>query len=71
MEKFEYKILSVNAVKMRLESFQPELMRTLNDLGGQGWELISAEGLNGGYLLNSTSQTMDVIFLFKRKRQDS
>ncbi len=67
MEKFEYKILNISPTKINKEVFQMELMNTLNNLGGEGWELIDTEGLNSGSLFWRMTETTDILFIFKRK----
>jgi hypothetical protein len=68
MDRFEYKILNVSREYLKRENFQSELMDTLNNLGGDGWELINAEGLNEGSIFWKVSETVDILFFFKRKR---
>jgi hypothetical protein len=68
MEKFEYKILNISREHLKKENFQAELMETLNDLGENSWELISAEGLTEGSLFWKVGETVDILFFFKRKK---
>lgn len=37
MKQFEYKILSINRVKLKTEKFQIKLIKKLNSLGKEGW----------------------------------
>ncbi|MDB5232948.1 MAG: hypothetical protein JWN76_3753 [Chitinophagaceae bacterium] len=67
MDKFEYKILNIPRGKLKNANFQAEVMTTLNNLGAEGWELITAEGLSEGSILWKVSETVDILFLFKRK----
>jgi len=67
MDKFEYKILDVSKTHLEKENFQEELMNILNNLGLQGWELITAEGLNEGSVFWRVSETVDILLIFKRK----
>ena len=67
MDKFEYKILDVNRTQIKQNGFQVELMGNLNKLGAEGWELITIEGMNEGSVLFSVSETVDILFVFKRK----
>jgi len=67
MDKFEYKILEVSRTKIKENGFQQELMGTLNELGAEGWELITIEGMNEGSVFFRVSETVDVLFVFKRK----
>ncbi len=67
MDKFEYKILNISKTHLKKEGFQTELMATLNGLGAEGWELITAEGLNEGSIFWRVSETVDILLLFKRK----
>jgi hypothetical protein len=67
MDKFEYKILEVSRTKIKRDGFQQELMEKLNELGAEGWELITIEGMNEGSVFFRVSETVDVMFVFKRK----
>ena len=67
MDKFEYKILDVSRTQIKQDGFQLELMGKLNDLGAEGWELITIEGMNEGSVFFRVSETVDVLFVFKRK----
>lgn len=67
MDKFEYKILDVSRTQIKKEGFQLELMEKLNELGAEGWELITIEGMTEGSVLFRVSETVDVLFVFKRR----
>lgn len=67
MDKFEYKILTVSKSHLGNENFQAELITTLNDLGSQGWEMISVEGINESSIFWRVSETVDLLLFFKRK----
>ena len=67
MDKFEYKILDISKTHLKKEGFQSELIATLNDLGAEGWELITAEGLSEGSIFWRVSETVDILLLFKRR----
>jgi hypothetical protein len=67
MDKFEYKILEVSRTKIKRDGFQQELMEKLNELGTEGWELITIEGMNEGSVFFRVSETVDVMFVFKRR----
>jgi hypothetical protein len=67
MDKFEYKILDVNRTQIKQNGFQVELMGNLNKLGAEGWELITIEGMNEGSVFFRVSETVDILFVFKRK----
>jgi hypothetical protein len=68
MEKFDYKILNVSRSHLKNESFQSELMEKLNELGSEGWELITIEGLTGTSIFGRLVETVDLLFILKRKR---
>jgi hypothetical protein len=68
MDKFEYKILNISREHLKRESFQEELMEKLNALGDDSWELISIEGLTEGSIFWKVGETVDVLFIFKRKK---
>jgi hypothetical protein len=67
MDKFEYKILNISRTQLKKDAFQTQVMEKLNELGSQGWELITAEGLNEGSIFWKVSETVDILFLLKRK----
>lgn len=67
MDKFEYKILNISRTQLKKEKFQMELMEKLNTVGAEGWELITVEGLNEGSIFWRVSETVDLLFLLKRK----
>ncbi len=66
--KFEYKILSVSREHMKKESFQTEMLEKFNAYGEDGWEIISAEGMNGSSMLWHVTETTEVIFIFKKSK---
>ncbi len=68
MDKFEYKILNISRTHLKRGSFQEELMSTLNKLGEDSWELINVEGLNESSIFWKVGETVDLLFLFKRKK---
>jgi hypothetical protein len=68
MDKFEYKILNISRTHLKRESFQEELMATLNKLGEESWELVNVEGLNEGSIFWKVGETVDILFLFKRRK---
>ena len=67
MDKFEYKILNISKAHLNKDGFQIELMETLNNLGAEGWELITAEGLSEGSIFWRVSETTEILLLFKRR----
>ena len=67
MDRFEYKIINVSKTYLKRESFQAELMETLNNFGNQGWEIISVEGINEGSVFWRVSETVDLLLFLKRK----
>jgi Domain of unknown function (DUF4177) len=68
MKKFEYKMITVSREHMKKDSFQTEMLDRFNELGNEGWEIISAEGLNGSSLLWKVAETTELIFIFKREK---
>lgn len=68
MDKFEYKILEISRAKTRKAGFQEELMEKLNELGAEGWELITVEGMNEGSVFFPVGETVCILFVFKRKK---
>jgi len=67
MERFEYKILNISREHMKRSSFQAELIEKLNELGAESWELVGTEGLNEGSIFWRVGETVDILFLFKRR----
>lgn len=67
MDRFEYKIIKVSKTHLKKDSFQQELMQTLNNLGSEGWEIITVEGLNEGSIFWQVSETVDLLVFLKRK----
>jgi hypothetical protein len=65
--KFEYKILTISTAHLKKETFQAELITKFNELGSLGWELINAEGITEGSILWSVGETVELIFIFKRR----
>ena len=53
MNKWEYKVISIQARRNFWTSqFDPKAIEEkLNSMGQQGWELVSAEGLNARYAI--------------------
>ncbi|GAB2817144.1 DUF4177 domain-containing protein [Ferruginibacter profundus] len=68
MKKFEYKMITVSREHMKKDSFQTEMLDRFNELGNEGWEIISAEGLNGSSMLWKVAETTELIFIFKREK---
>jgi len=42
-------------------------MGNLNELGAEGWELITIEGMNEGSVIFRVNETVNILFVFKRK----
>jgi hypothetical protein len=42
-------------------------MGNLKKLGAEGWELITIEGMNEESVFFRVSETVDILFVFKRK----
>ena len=68
MEQFEYKIINISKSHLKKDDFQTELMERLNELGAQGWELITIEGVTEGSIFWQVGETVDILFIFKRKK---
>ena len=66
--KFEYKILTVSREHMKKENFQIEMLEKFNAYGEDGWELVSAEGMNGSSLLWQVGETTEIVFIFKKQK---
>lgn len=65
--QFEYKIITVSRQHLKKETFQTEMVDKFNELGSEGWELISSEGIIEGSIFWRTSQTVEIIYHFKRQ----
>lgn len=65
MKRFEYKTLEINPHKQRwvIPEFNvTEIDKILNEMGRQGWELVSVEDRNVGY-----GTTGSFFYTFKRE----
>jgi hypothetical protein len=69
MKRFEYHVFKIGSkagwFSAGGEVDTSAIDRHLNELGAEGWELISAFDTNMGH-----GATRDVIMIFKRERQD-
>jgi hypothetical protein len=58
MAKWEYKVINIRSEKYRLD---PESAHEMNELGAQGWELVSITSVNF-----KTGATDNIAMVFKR-----
>jgi len=65
--QFEYKIITVSRQHLKKETFQNEMVDRFNELGSEGWELISSEGIIDSSIFWRISQTVEIIYHFKRQ----
>ena len=62
MTRWEYKIINIRSENYRLD---PNAVRTLNDLGSQGWELVGLNSVNF-----KSGATDNIAMVFKRPLED-
>ena len=71
--QWEYKVVQVDTKRSGLVATDAKIEdidQTLNGLGEEGWELVSAIGLqavSGGLGMSSPGTTTNVAFIFKRR----
>jgi hypothetical protein len=65
--QFEYKILNISRFHLKKVKFQEEMLSKFNELGKEGWELISAEGLSETSVFLKATETVEIIYVFKRQ----
>lgn len=70
--KWEYKVIQIPTARSGLVATDAKInpQEQLNELGTQGWELVSAIGIqaiSGGLGISSPGTTTSVLFIFKRK----
>lgn len=68
MEKWEYKIINPEVKGWVDKRIDPESEQQLNELGNQGWELVSIAHLTSGAGGGWGGDTKTFIFIFKRKK---
>jgi hypothetical protein len=67
MKKYEYKLLTVSTSHLRKKRFQEELEESFNNWGGEGWDLVKMEPVNGeGWLQRAV--TTKFLIVFKREK---
>ncbi len=64
--KFEYKLLTVDTLNLKKETFQFEIITKFNELGLLGWELINVEGIIDSTVFWKVGETKELLFVFKR-----
>lgn len=67
MDKFEYKVYRFSNDHLHEKNLQVELMKTLNKLGSEGWEMVSTEGMLETIAKSGTTQSTEIVVFFKRK----
>jgi len=70
--KWEYKVVQISTARSGLVATDAKInpQEQLNELGKQGWELVSAIGIqaiSGGLGISSPGTTTSVVFVLKRK----
>lgn len=56
-QHFEYKVITVNSVRLMSQGIEADVEKELNELGKDGWELVGMEG---------NPQSHGVMFCLKR-----
>ena len=44
------------------------MLEKFNAYGEDGWELVSAEGMNGSSMLWQVGETTEIVFIFKKQK---
>ena len=69
-ERWEYKVVHINAQQWTSSGLPNDLNDRLDELGGQGWELVGTEGIQRTSLFMwGGSKTVGMIAYFKRRQQ--
>ena len=68
MDKFEYKLLTVNAAHLRKSKFQAELQAKFDQWGNEGWDLVKMEAINGSFW-SYRAYTSKIFIVLKRTKQ--
>ena len=67
MEKWEYKIINIEIKGWVNKQIDPKTEQLLNELGNDGWELVSIAPIGGG-VGGWGAETSSFAFIFKRKK---
>ena len=68
MEKWEYKIMSPEVKGWISKKIDPKAEQILNELGNEGWELVSITPLAGNTSTAWGAGTGNFVLIFKRKK---
>ena len=70
MQKFEYKLLTINASHLSKTNFQSELNAKFRNWGNEGWELVKMEPVLKSGIFSVGSYTSDLLVVFKREKTE-
>lgn len=68
MKRFDYKLLTLNAVRLRNGKIQAEIDSKFRKLGNEGWELVKLEPILTGGMFRMGSYTSEFLVVFKREK---
>jgi hypothetical protein len=68
MEKWEYKVISPEVKGWVTKKIDPKTEQLLNELGNEGWELVSVAPLAGNTSTAWGAGTGNFVFVFKRRK---
>lgn len=66
MQKFEYKLVSIDISQIRKPDYQSEISKNFNQYGAEGWELVKLESVIRPSSWYMGSKTEGFIAAFKR-----
>jgi len=66
-EKWEYKIISVNAERWTGTGLPAHINETFDEYGAEGWELVGTESIVRPAWFYGGSKTVEVVGFFKRR----
>lgn len=68
MEKWEYKIVMSELKGFIKSKLDPAMEAGMNELGGEGWELISCSPMSGNNTGAWGASTSNFVLVFKRQK---
>lgn len=68
MNKFEYKLITINAARLHNGKQQAEIDSKFRELGNEGWELDKMEPIITGGIFRIGSYTSEFLVVFKRQK---
>ena len=68
MKQWEYKIVFSEVKGWITKKPDPTLEASMNELGGEGWELVSCSPMSGNTSTAWTATTSNFVLVFKRQK---